>query len=253
MKRHWLLFILLIGTGLLFGCGTTSLSKVDSVEQQTNALSEAEVQGIIQGNFKAMREEMNQIYETYGAEWTDPVPEWVKSRGTSADFAEPKAIGKEALSPYVSDSLIDQIVTEYLQAYFCECDDYYVFQETDAEVRLNILEQDEAYFKAEALHLYDYVYKNPGTFTYEFEKTDEDWKLLAVEFVSAEESPFDLTFEEIQYYTDVATDEVKEATFIDEIEVAGREYLVVSREDWVDVIDKQDSSLHYEKSKEYND
>lgn len=259
MKRRWLLSLICISITFLFACGSHSnnnTKQVQNPDDHVEQLSKDEVQEIIHNNFQMLREEMNQIYNDYEAEWTELMSTWIEKPDkavTSSDFKKPQEIVTEALSPYVSEPLIDDIVKEYLLAYFCQCNDYYIFQESDAEIRFEVLEQRENYFKAKSLHLYDYVHENPGTFTYEYEKTDDGWKFKHIGFVSAEEEPLDITFDEIKYYTDLSTGEKKEAVLLEEIEVDGREYLVIQREGWVDVIDKEDSSLHYEKSKIYNE
>lgn len=249
--RHLGKFVLLSGVVFfLFACtpGSNNGEKAkidDTKELRTNE----EVKAIIHENFKEMSTAMDEVHAEYKEDWSEPNQKWIYNPNEDEEgFEEPKRIGTAALESHVDEQFLDTIVKEYLQAYFCNCDRYHIFSSSDADIRFEVLEQDDSYVKARAIRLYDYIYENPGTFTYEYIKDGDNWKLLDVAFVTTEEEPLNITFEDVEYYIDYETEKKKETILVEEYEEDGTDYLVIKRDGWIDVMDKENSKLNYHRS-----
>lgn len=255
LKKRKMMIVLLFVLMLLIVLGLVLNHKQElkATEQKPSVRTVEEIQSIVHDNFSNVQQTMEKLKQRYYTEWNGGEVGWQETPEEHIEnFSKKYNITKHTLTTYLTDEVVDELVTEYMQAYFCECDLFYVLNERDATTRFEVMQQSEKRFTVRSLFLYDYYYEDPGTYTFNFVKEDEAWKLAHAEFVSATEVPLNIRFEDVEDYIDFKTNERVESEFIEEIEVSGKKYIVIKRDDWVDVLSVEDSKIEYNLGKKYN-
>lgn len=255
MKRRNFFLIAIILLLVLVGCefGAGGKSKANSSKKAVKEKTTEEIQSIVHESFESIQVAMEELHKKNKDKWSADNAVWVTDPEKDEEgFKEAYDLAEESLTDLVTSDFMETLATEYLQAYFCECDSYYVFSDKDAMTRFEVVSQDKNSFTTSSLFLYDFYYEDPGTYTFDYIKEDGKWKFNGAEFISAKDKPLDLTFEDVAEYKDFETGKMKRSKLIDEIKVKGRKYLVISRDFWVDVIAVKDSTINYELGKKYN-
>ncbi|MBP1971359.1 flagellar biosynthesis GTPase FlhF [Virgibacillus natechei] len=200
-------------------------------EEETAELEVEEVQQIMEENVKEIHRIMSQIHDENYLEWTQQ--EWsMDIENEGEEFQAAFAIVRESLTELMTDNGLDQQVEHLLRSYFCGCDTYGVFMETDTQINIEIMDQSEDRFQATSMTLGSEALIHHGwTNEWHFKMEGENWKLDEYHRIDPDEEPLDLTFDDLQNaFRDYETGEIKEMELVDETEIGGERFIIIKNE-----------------------
>lgn len=231
----------------------TKLADEEQVEEEEDfeKLTDEEAQKIIQKNLKATHEIVKKLVQENQDWYTLNYEDILSQEGQSEEVQEALTKVEKALAKVMTEKALENkaLTSEYLYAFTCQCDSFMLPMPADADVQFRMEDQTETTFTATSLipHTEGPMEVTPGTYTWHFIKEDGVWKYDEITFVSADEEPFDLTFEDVKqiysYYSDIE--------LLDEVEDGNDTYFIIKTDDFILAVNKHDSRTNYELAEKY--
>lgn len=241
MKRNWLYVLILIVFFTLAGCGQSNSPDVSTKdhtpsERQTNEKSETTRNLSDDKAYKVIRSTLLKL-DSITSKLQQRHPEWFNIAIENADeesytdeFYNASEVFQQELKPILTRQALDKFGDGLLITYFCSCDAYSYWTVHDLKTRLMIKEQTADTFVATSLTLGNELSNIGFTNEWHFKKDDGTWKLDDYVYVSSDDQPLQLTFEDVEDYFHNEETNKSMVTLVDEVESDGASFIVVEND-----------------------